>query len=119
MLKNQQPPPEQPSSTRKGWLSFAAVLVATLGLDLWTKQWAWDRLRLDGPVVVWEGVLELAFAYNRGTSFSLVREVEHPIVFLPITALIVAWLLVMVRSLAPGQLRFVAIGLAIGGVAIF
>ncbi|MFV8749877.1 signal peptidase II [Nannocystaceae bacterium ST9] len=111
MLQNQQ------AASPRPWLLFALVFAATLGLDLASKQWVWTHLRPPAgePWVVWEGVLELGFAFNRGTAFSVIREVENPLVFLPITALVLAWVGYTVDKIGHGRLRFVGLGLVVGG----
>jgi signal peptidase II len=112
MLQNQQP-----LAPARSWLIVALVFAATLALDLASKQWVWNNLRppTGEPLVLWEGVFEFAFAYNRGTAFSLVRQVEHPIVFLPITVLVLGWVGYTVAKIGHGRLRFFALGLVIGG----
>ncbi len=112
MLKNQQP-----LSARAQWARFGLVFAATLALDLATKHWAWTQLRppSGGPWVIWPGVLEFAFAYNRGTAFSLVREVANPLVFLPITALVLAWVGYTIHKIGSGSVRFIGLGLVVGG----
>lgn len=112
MLKNQQEP-----STSRAWLVFALVFAAVLALDLASKHWVWTHLRppLGAPVVLWDGVLEFAFAYNRGTAFSVIREVDNPLVFLPITALVLGWVIYTVKTIGTGRLRFIALGLVVGG----
>lgn len=97
-------------------LGLLALAVA-LGLDLWTKQWVWINLRPTGRVVeVLPPTLEFAYTLNRGTAFSVVREVEQPLWFLPITAVVIG-LSVFIALRTPGvdRLRVVALGLVCGG----
>lgn len=110
MLKNQQ---------RRGWILAALTLIAALALDLWTKHMVWTQLRPTGDSVEVLGTtLELAFAFNRGTAFSVVREVQHPLVFVPITLLVLG-LAVTIALRSPGaerdRLRMLALGLVCGG----
>lgn len=110
MLKNQQ------GRAALLLLGLGAFAVA-LALDLWTKHWVWTNLRPTGRVVeVWAPTLELAFALNRGTAFSVVREVEQPLWFLPITAVVVGLsIFIALRSPGVDRLRVAALGLVCGG----
>ncbi|HLT37222.1 MAG TPA: signal peptidase II [Enhygromyxa sp.] len=96
-----------------GLIAFAVAL----GLDLWTKHWAWTQLRPTGRVVeLLPPTLELDFAHNRGTAFSVVREVERPLWFLPITAVVVGLsMFISLRTPGVDRLRVAALGLVCGG----
>jgi signal peptidase II len=111
MLKNQQ--------ARRGTLALWGLVafVVALALDLWTKQWVWTQLRpTDRVVEVLPPTLELAYALNRGTAFSVVREVEQPLWFLPITAVVVGLsMFIALRTPGVDRLRVVALGLVCGG----
>lgn len=112
MLKNQQAP-----FSARLWAVFAVVCAASLALDLWTKQWAWDTLRPPGgrPVMLWDPALELAFAFNRGSAFGLVPRLDYPVALLAITAVMIGWIVVTARSPGAGRLRFAGAGLVVGG----
>jgi signal peptidase II len=99
------------------WAVALVSFVAALGLDLWTKHWVWTRLRPTGEVIeVLPPTLELAFAFNRGTAFSVVREVEQPLWFVPITIAVLALTVgIALRSPGVDRLRMLAVGLACGG----
>jgi signal peptidase II len=105
------------TSQLKLWAVALVSLVGSLGLDLWTKQWVWNELRPTGRVVeVLPPTLELAFAFNRGTAFSVVREVEQPLWFVPITIAVLALTLsIALRSPGVDRMRMCAVGLACGG----
>jgi signal peptidase II len=111
MLENQQ--------ARRGALAFLGVIVfvGALGLDLWTKHWVWTQLRPTGRIVeVWPPLLEFDYALNRGTAFSVVREVEQPLWFLPITAVVIGLsMFIALRSPGVDRLRVIALGLVCGG----
>lgn len=111
MLKNQQP------GLRQLVIWGVVAFSLALGLDLWTKHWVWTQLRPTGRVIeVWAPHLELEFALNRGTAFSVVREVARPLWFLPITAVVVG-LSAFIALRTPGvdRLRVIALGLVCGG----
>lgn len=99
------------------WAVALVSLAVTLALDLWTKNWVWETLRPTGKVVeVLPPTLEFAFAFNRGTAFSVVREVEQPLWFVPITLAVLALTLsIALRSPGVDKLRMFAVGLACGG----
>ncbi|MFO7565884.1 MAG: signal peptidase II [Enhygromyxa sp.] len=111
MLKNQQ-------ASRRALLVLGLfVFLAALGLDLWTKHWAWTQLRPTGRVVeVLPPLLEFDFAHNRGTAFSVIREVERPLWFLPITAVVIGLsMLITLRTPGVDRLRVTALGLVCSG----
>jgi signal peptidase II len=99
------------------WAVALASLLGTLFLDLWTKNWVWTRLRPTGEVIeILPPTLELAFAFNRGTAFSVVREVGQPLWFIPITIAVLALTIsIAVRSPGLSRMRMFAVGLACGG----
>lgn len=111
MLKNQQ----VPASPRQ-WALLALSGAGALALDLWTKQWVWDHLRPTGrALVVIDPLLELAFAYNQGSAFGLVRRLDYPYVLLAVTVLMIGWIVLTARAPHGTRLRFVAGGLIAGG----
>lgn len=111
MLKNQQADP------RRLWIFALITLVVTLAADLASKSWVWTNLRRPGDSLELLGTtLELRFAFNRGTAFSVIREVQHPLVFLPITILVVGLTtFIVLRTPGVSRLRMLALGLVSGG----
>jgi signal peptidase II len=99
------------------WAVALVSLATTLGLDLWSKHWVWTALRPTRKVIeVLPPTLELAFAFNRGTAFSVVREVSQPLWFVPITIVVLALTVgIAVRSPGLDRMRMFAVGLACGG----
>ncbi|HFE46760.1 MAG TPA: signal peptidase II [Nannocystis exedens] len=61
---------------RLGWFSFAALVGG--GLDLLTKAWAVAKLRdLPGKTIaIVDPWLDFTLTYNRGTAFSLIRDLS-------------------------------------------
>lgn len=111
MLKNQQVP-----ASPRLWALLALSGAGALALDLWTKQWVWDTLRPSGrALVLWDPLLELAFAYNQGSAFGLVRRLDYPLVLAAITTAMLVWIVVTARAAEGTRLRFVAGGLIAGG----
>lgn len=114
MLKNQQPP-TRPGGARP-WLLLGVWTAAALAADLASKQWAWDHLRPPAgrPWIVWDSLLELQFAYNRGSAFGVVRELGA-LPVLVISAVMLAWVAMMVRAPGGTHLRHAGCGLVVGG----
>jgi signal peptidase II len=110
MLKTQQAP--SPAL----WAAFIVACAGSLALDLWTKQWAWETLRPPGAaVVVWDPVLELSFAYNRGSAFGVVRELDSPTLVAVITTLLIGWVVFTAWRLGGGRLALAGAGMIVGG----
>lgn len=115
-------PPATPSALddppRRGRIILLAVLAAvTLGLDLWTKAWAWDTLR-DGTVVtVIDEWFYYEFGFNTGSAFSFLRDASYArAVFIVVTLLALVYMGHLARTLPTRHaVYFVAIGLVSGG----
>ncbi len=110
MLKNQQATP------LSLWAAFFAASAGSLALDLWTKQWAWETLRPPGDaMMLWEPVLELAFAYNRGSAFGVVPRIDTPWLVLVITTVLIGCVVSMAWKQRAGRLGLVGAGMIVGG----
>lgn len=110
MLKNQQPPP------RALWVALILSCAGSLALDLWTKQWVWDTLRPTGKaVIVWDPLLELSFAYNRGSAFGVIPRIDSPLPVLAITLLLIGWVVFTAWRQRAGRLGLVGAGMIAGG----
>lgn len=110
MLKNQQ------ASPLALWGALLVTCAGSLALDLWTKQWAWDTLRPPGgAVTLWEPALELSFAYNRGSAFGVVRQIDAPVFILVMTALLIGWVVHTAWKQRTGRLGLAGAGLIAGG----
>lgn len=96
-----------------------ALLVAALALaaDLGSKAWAWEHLRRGGRTVAVEGWLRFEFAFNTGSAFGLLRDVDGARVgFIVVTLAALAYLGHMLSRLPTGRvMAFVAVGLFAGG----
>lgn len=95
----------------------AAVAAICVGLDLWTKAWAWDTLR-DAPAwIIRQGLFHLEFAFNTGSAFGFLRDAEWSRwFFIAITLVAIGYLARLALTL-PTRARapYVAIGLIAGG----
>lgn len=108
MLKNLQP------TSLASWAALLAACAGTLALDLTSKQWVWDTLRPPGRAwVLWDPTLELAFAYNRGSAFGVVREIDTPWILLVVSTLLIGWVVHAARG--HGKLGMVGAGMISGG----
>ena len=48
-------------------------LILLIVFDQWTKVLAFDKLRINGPLVIWDGVFELLYSENRGAAFGILQ----------------------------------------------
>lgn len=111
---------DRPSSLRLQRLALAALVFAlALVADLWTKQWAWDTLRLGDPVKIIPDVLHFKFGFNTGSAFSFLSDVtwaRH--FFIGITSLAMLYMAWLALKMPLRQrFGFVAVGLIAGGAA--
>jgi signal peptidase II len=65
--------PTKPRSWKPALLIFLAAAALVAALDLWSKSWAFERVRLapEGRFVLWEGRLEFIRAYNTAGMWSV------------------------------------------------
>jgi signal peptidase II len=100
---------------RMGLLAFVAG--GSLACDLETKAWAWDNLRGQASVSVIDPIFELAFAFNTGSAFSIVRDgAAFRTVFIVVAFAAVAWLVWLASKMpTQGRAGFVALGLVAAG----
>ena len=94
---------------RKTRMKQALPAVTALAvLDQMTKMWAVGFLRENGPVVLWENVLELLYVENRGAAFGILQNQQW--FFMVITVIILA---VVLRALSriPGTRRYLPLRL--------
>jgi signal peptidase II len=126
--------PESPSvapgraGTRPSFIFFAAVAACCLLADVLTKAWAeialTRRSPLD-PLVVVEGHLNLALAYNRGGAWGLLQNASETLrrpFFLVVSVAAIAFIVSLYGKLLPSQraLRWglpLVLGGALGNLA--
>ena len=120
MLKNQHPETARPNGNpAQSALIVGVFAVVTLVLDLLSKQWAWVALKPPHghARMIWSPTLEFSFAFNTGGAFGMLRDAElgWP-VFAGLAALTLVYVFTLtVRSPGGGPLRFVALGVIVGG----
>lgn len=102
---------------RKRILLTVAAVVVSLVLDLWTKAWAWENLRGQPPLAIFDDLFLLEFSFNTGSAFGLFggQEFARPL-FIVVTILTVGYMGALVRKLPTDRAYgYLAIGLVIGG----
>lgn len=111
-------PLEANEPPRQGRLVLAGVVAAiTLGLDLWTKAWAWDNLREGETVTVIDKWAYFEFGFNTGSAFSFLRDASYArVVFILVTLLALGYMVKLALTL-PTRWRsaYVAIAMVAGG----
>jgi signal peptidase II len=103
---------------RRGRIILALVVAAiALALDLRTKAWAWDTLRLEGRQKLIDGFLHFEFAFNTGSAFGMLRNAPWArIAFVIVTLAALVYLARLAFTMKTDRASgFVAIGLITGG----
>ncbi len=103
---------------RKTRLIQALVIVAiVLGLDLWSKAWAWEHLREGATVTVIEDWFYFEFGFNTGSAFSFLKDVEYArATFIAVTILALLYMGRLALTLPTKYgTAFVAVALVSGG----
>ncbi len=52
---------------------FGLLSALLIAFDQWTKVLAYDKLRINGPFVIWDGVFEFLYSENRGAAFGILQ----------------------------------------------
>lgn len=115
-------PPElaapQAEVARRPRLVLAAIVAAiTLGLDLWSKAWAWDALREGETVTVIDKWAYFEFGFNTGSAFSFLRDASYArVVFILVTVLALGYMVKLALTLPTRWASaYVAIAMVAGG----
>ena len=85
------------------FLLFFAGLLASIGLDQWTKGLAVRHLMGRAPFVIWDGVFELYYSENRGAAFGMLQG-KQGLFFLIAAVVIVGLLWILWRM--PAKRRY-------------
>ncbi|MGH1347513.1 MAG: signal peptidase II [Nannocystales bacterium] len=105
-------------SRKQRLIETVVVMVITLGLDLWSKAWAWENLR--NPSVKKEIIkdwFEFEFGFNTGAAFSFLRDASYArMVFIGVTILALLYMARLAWTM-PTKFRtaFMAVALVAGG----
>ena len=79
------------NSVWKRYGIFGVLSLLLIAFDQWTKVLAYDKLRVDGPFVILDGVFELLYSENRGAAFGILQGQKW--FFLLVAAVVVAVIL--------------------------
>ncbi len=112
------PLPANDEPPRKQRMVLLAIVTAiALGLDLWTKAWAWENLREGKTVTVIKDWAYFEFGFNTGSAFSFLRDASYArVVFILVTIAALGYMAKLARTLPTrwGS-AYVAIALVSGG----
>jgi len=98
-------------------IEMAIVVAISLGLDLWSKAWAWENLRNNRGQTVIENWVYFEFGFNTGSAFSFLRDASFArVVFIIVTILALLYMGRLAATM-PTRFRvaFVAVALVTGG----
>jgi signal peptidase II len=98
-------------------IETVVVMVITLGLDLWSKAWAWENLRNAPAKTVVENWFYFEFGFNTGAAFSFLRDASYArMVFIGVTILALLYMARLAWTM-PTKHRsaFMAVALVAGG----
>ena len=111
---------ETNSPSRTSRLIVVLVVFAiALGLDLWSKAWAWEHLKSGPPVEVIEHVFYLKFGFNTGSAFSFLRDASWArYFFITVTFLALGYMGWLAWKMPTERLYgFIAVGMIAAGAA--
>ena len=103
---------------RLRYFSFALIVFLVAGLDQLTKYLAVERLTGADPVVIIPDFFNLVLVYNFGAAFGMFNNHStswQTWLFILATLLAVVIVLHLLRTLPPGRLYTLALGLILGG----
>jgi signal peptidase II len=102
---------------RKRIAQVTLVIALTLIFDLWSKAWAWDRLREGEPIALIEHVFYFKFGFNTGSAFSFLRDAEWSrLFFIGVTVLALGYMAWLTHKMPTKKAYgFVAVGMIAGG----
>ena len=92
------------NSVWKRYGIFSLFTVILIAFDQWTKILAYDKLRVDGPFVIWKGVFELLYSENRGAAFGILQGQKW--FFLLVAAAVVIVILVFLYKMPNDKKMF-------------
>lgn len=76
---------------------FGLLSALLIAFDQWTKVLAYDKLRINGPFVIWDGVFEFLYSENRGAAFGILQGQKW--FFLLVAAVVVIVILIFLYKI--------------------
>jgi len=80
---------------------FGILTVLLIFFDQWTKKLAYEGLRVNGPIVIWDGVFELLYTENRGAAFGIMQGQRW--FFLIVSFVVVAAIVILLYKIPQGK----------------
>ena len=113
-----EPPKAVPGPPRQSRLIQVAVITALVVIaDLWSKAWAWGRLKDGDPITVIENWFYFEFGFNTGSAFSLGRDAGWArMAFIAVTILALLYMARLAMTLPTRfGVAFVSVSMVAGG----
>ncbi len=104
-------------SRKQRLIETVVVMAITLGLDLWSKAWAWENLRNASGKTVIDNWVYFEFGFNTGAAFSFLRDASYArMVFIAVTIFALLYMARLAWTM-PTRFRsaFMAVALVSGG----
>lgn len=116
MAEDSTPKASAPSRQRR-IIEALIVVVVALGLDLWSKAWAWDTLREGTSITVIKNWAYFEFGFNTGAAFSFLRDVSFAReAFIGFTVLALGYMGFLAMTIPTrSRAAFIAVALVSGG----
>lgn len=92
------------NSKLKRYSLFGLLSAILIGFDQWTKSLAYNKLRVNGPIVLIDGVFELLYSENRGAAFGILQGQKW---FFLIVAAAVVFVVLAFLSKMPAEKRYI------------
>jgi signal peptidase II len=99
----------------RGHLIFWPLMLGGLGLDLWTKQAAFEQIRPGESIVVIDGFLQLVTALNNGAAFGMFAGKSYILMSISLIALLII-IVVFLFGQTHQKLAQIALGFFAAGV---
>ena len=90
---------------------FGLLTAALIAFDQWTKSLAYNSLRVNGPVVLIEGVFEFFYHENRGAAFGILQGQKW--FFLVVAAAVVAVVMLFLAKMPANKRYYPLFGCAV------
>lgn len=95
---------------------LGTLLTVVLVLDVWTKRWALETLGNGYRIDLFDGLVPLTLAYNRGAAFGISIGDDPRWFFIPVTILALVLLIVLyIQARSSDELRLVSLALVMSG----